>query len=154
MQKLHPLALWLFILRSIGGIVFFIVLGGYLVRSGYVSLPTAIIGVILIAIFYIIFAILSYQNYRYEFTTEGFKKEYGVIYKRYVSIPYERIQNIDVHQGIIARLLGLADLQIQTAGSSAFGMAEGRLPGLSMNEAQRLREELLTRMRTTRSGTA
>lgn len=153
MQKLHPLALWLFILRSIGGIVFLSVLGWYLVNNNYISLPTAIIGVVLIAIFYIIFAILSFNNYRYELTSEGFKQEYGVIYKRYVTIPYERIQNIDVHQGILARLIGLADLQIQTAGASAYSMAEGRLPGVSLSDAQRLREELLTRMRAARPST-
>ena len=69
--------------------------------------------------------------------------------------PYERIQNVDIYRGIFTRLLGLSDLQIQTAGMSAtigrygaFGVAaEGRLPGISKEEAETLRDELIRRAR-------
>jgi len=55
----------------------------------------------------------------------------------------------------LARILGLSDLQIQTAGMSAtvgsygiFGAgAEGRLQGVSQKEAERLRDELIRRAR-------
>ncbi len=102
-----------------------------------------------------VWARLSYYYYHYELTDMGFKKESGVIYKSYVTIPYDRIQNVDIYRGIVARLLGLSDLQIQTAGSSAvvgrhgaMGMgAEGRLPGLSIEVAEQLRDELIKRAR-------
>ena len=97
---------------------------------------------------------LTYHYYRYEFTETALKKEHGVVWKKYVSIPYDRIQNIDVYRGIIARLLGLPDLQIQTAGGIAAGsygsFAEGRLPGLSKEDAERLREELIQRVQKSR----
>lgn len=103
---------------------------------------------------------LSYRFYRYELTENGFKKESGVIWKKYVTIPYDRIQNVDIHRGVIARILGLSDLQVQTAGFSAhpsrfgsYGMgAEGRLPGLSKNVAEQLRDELVKRARTKNQG--
>lgn len=76
-----------------------------------------------------------------------------MIWKKYVTIPYERIQNVDIYRGIFARILGLSDLQIQTAGMSAtvgsYGIsgagAEGRLPGVSQEEAEKLRDELVKR---------
>lgn len=102
-----------------------------------------------------VWAKLSYRFYRYEFTEMGFRKESGVLYKKYVTIPYDRIQNVDINRGILARLLGLSDLQIQTAGFSAsvsrYGVvgvgAEGRLPGVSKSVAEQLRDELIGRAR-------
>jgi uncharacterized membrane protein YdbT with pleckstrin-like domain len=99
-----------------------------------------------------IWARLSYKYYGYELTDSAVKVEYGVIYKRYVSIPYERIQNVDIYRGILDRLLGLSDIQIQTAGYGAVGGrgargwgAEGRLPALDPKRAEELREELIKR---------
>ncbi len=102
-----------------------------------------------------VWARFSYKYYRYELTDLGFRKESGVIIKSYVTIPYDRIQNVDIYRGIMARLLGLSDLQIQTAGNSAvitrYGAAgvgaEGRLPGLSIEDAEQLRDELIKRAR-------
>ncbi len=102
---------------------------------------------------------LSYHFYRYELSELGFRKESGVILKSYVTIPYDHIQNVDIYRGILARILGLSDLQIQTAGASAVmgrygarGMgAEGRLPGLSHEMAEQLRDELIRRAHTSRN---
>ncbi len=94
---------------------------------------------------------LSYKNYKYELTEDGFRKELGVLRKKYVTIPYERIQNVDIYRSIIARILGLSDLNIQTAGASGYPGggrgygAEGRLPGLSKEDAEQVRDELIHR---------
>ncbi|MDP2696180.1 MAG: PH domain-containing protein [bacterium] len=98
-----------------------------------------------------------YDNYRYEITPDGFKSEYGVIRKKYISIPYERIQNVDIHRGIIYRIMGLSDLQIQTASNSFVhtggrhgrikSLPEGRLPGIDKDEAKQLQEELSKKAR-------
>lgn len=98
-----------------------------------------------------LWAKLSYHYYRYELTDLGFKKEHGIIWKKYVTIPYDRIQNVDIYRGIIARLLNLSDLQIQTAGGIVAGsygaFSEGSLPGLSKEVAEQLRDELISRSR-------
>jgi hypothetical protein len=103
---------------------------------------------------------LSYNAYKYELTEDVFKKEHGVIWKRYVSIPYERIQNVDIHRGVIARILGLSSLMIQTAGYSGHnrsfalgaGDPEGKLPGLSREKAEELREDLIRKTKGSKSG--
>ena len=76
-----------------------------------------------------------------------------------MTIPYDRIQNVDIYRGILARLLGLSDLNIQTAGMSAIinrygvsgGGAEGRLPALSREVAEQLRDELIQRARQSKN---
>lgn len=99
-----------------------------------------------------VLARLSYHFYRYELREDCFRKESGIIWKRYVSLPYERIQNVDIYRGILTRILGLSNLSIQTAGfsgpSGGVGAStEGYLPGLSKEEAELLRDELVKRAR-------
>jgi len=88
-------------------------------------------------------------------TEDALRIEKGIIWKKYVSIPYERIQNVDILRGVFARLLGLSDLQVQTAGASGYsryGFAEGRLPGLGISEAEEIRDELIKRAKGKKPG--
>lgn len=92
-------------------------------------------------------AYLTYINWKYGLTADALRIEKGIIWKKYVSVPYERIQNVDILRGILARLLGLSDIYIQTAGQSmgpAFSpFSEGRLPGLDHVIAENFRDELI-----------
>ena len=117
---------------------------------GFFSIFSFLFNFFWLAVLYIVIcfiaAKLTYKYYKYELTDRGFRKESGIIYKKYVTIPYDRIQNVDIHRGITARILGLSDLHIQTAGTSApSAIGEGRLPGLSVEIAERLRDELVDR---------
>ena len=99
------------------------------------------------------FAWLRYHFYRYELTKDGYKSEQGILRKRYVSIPYNRIQNVDIYRSIPLRILGLSDLQIHTSGysnpkSSNFE-SEGRLPGLLHADAEKLRDDLVRKTKKT-----
>ncbi|MDO8425229.1 MAG: PH domain-containing protein [bacterium] len=170
MKHLDPKAVWFFfvgfVLRwsivmfflSIWGSAFLGGINGSFDRSGefsfgFLNWLWMIIPAFLVLCF--VWAKLTYHFYRYELTDAGFRKELGVIYKKYVTIPYDRIQNVDIYRGILARILGLSDLNLQTAGASAtvsrFGAAgmraEGRLPALSRETAEQLRDELVQRAR-------
>jgi uncharacterized protein len=89
---------------------------------------------------------MSYNRWFYEFTDDGLKLERGIIWKKYSNIPYERIQNVDVHRGIFARMLGFSTVMLQTAGFSAQPMAEGSLPAVEQNEAEQIREFVMKRI--------
>jgi len=170
MKQLNPKAVWLFFLNSILGWLFLIIFFSFffLASTGAFSENDYDVNTIIflfhilnwlwfiipaVIILCFVWAKLIYHFYRYKLTDAGFRKESGVIYKKYVTIPYSRIQNVDIYRGILARFLGLSDLQIQTAGASAitgrYGIggtnAEGRLPGLSKEVAEQLRDELIQR---------
>ncbi|HSA84180.1 MAG TPA: PH domain-containing protein [Patescibacteria group bacterium] len=103
---------------------------------------------ILLALFLnFIWAHLTWYFYKYELRDDGFRQEHGVIWKKYVTIPYEKIQNVDIYKGPLDRIFGISDLNIQTAGISGGTRTEGRLPGLSPEVAERLRDELIKRAR-------
>ncbi len=166
MNQLHPRAVWLFFISFfLRFLVFFVFISFQIIM---LSMETKSYAVYLFWLFVImlfgtavafIWAKLSYRFYKYELTENGFRKELGVVYKKYVTIPYDRIQNVDIYRGIVARLLGLSDLNVQTAGASMqmsqygsiTGGAEGRLPGLSKEEAEKLRDELILRAKQTRN---
>lgn len=152
--------MWLFFLRSIFVFLFIAIWIGFgviaeLTESLVGAFGIGLVILLVVFVFSFIWAKLTYHFYRYELTDAGFRKELGVIFKKYVTIPYDRIQNVDIYRGILARILGLSDLNIQTAGMSAtvgrFGVsgggAEGRLPAVSREIAEQLRDELIQRAR-------
>ena len=177
MKQLDPKAVWLFfisfVLRSFIPIIFLSVWGsaflgnvsesfksfdsGGMFSFAFLNWLWIIVPAFIVLCF--VWAKLTYHFYRYELTDAGFRKELGVIYKKYVTIPYDRIQNVDIYRGILARILGLSDLNIQTAGMSATvgrygvsgGGSEGRLPALSLEVAEQLRDELIQRARQSKN---
>jgi len=95
-----------------------------------------------------VYAYLYYRFYKFTLTDTAYKAERGIIFKRYVTIPYSKIQNVDVYRGLLARMLGLSDLNIQTAGYGASGApgsvgSEGRLPGVDKDMAEEIRDLLV-----------
>ncbi len=162
-RQLHPRAVWLFFFNRV---IAWIFLGAIIASqvalifsemgktpgeiNGGLFLGWFLITFVIIIILAFVVAKLSYRFYRFELTAGEYKAERGIIWKRYISIPYERIQNVDIYRGVLDRLLGLSDLNIQTAGYGAAGMggtggSEGRLPGLDRQEAEKIREELIKR---------
>lgn len=163
MKQLDKRSVWLFFISNFVGVVFsfffafLLVIGMTIGDNGSFDFSRFALWAVLILVVLGAIAFgwakLTYHFYRYELTDLGFRKESGVIYKRYTTIPYARIQNVDINRGIVARLLGLSDLMIQTAGASAtvgrYGVAgagaEGRLVGVSKADAEILRDELVLR---------
>lgn len=180
MQKLDPKAVMLFFVQSLLGtffiLIFIILFSTMIFDTGgegniaqilewiiYFRESSFWFFVFIVLILWIVFsyiiAKLTYHFYKYELREDGFRKEYGIIWKKYVTIPYDRIQNVDIYRGLLARILGLSDIHIQTAGMSAtvgrygaYGIsAEGRLPGLSREIAEQVRDELILRARTSKN---
>jgi len=77
---------------------------------------------VLVAVLFTAFWITKYySSIRYAFTNNEVVVEKGVYWKRKSFVPYNRITNIDIVQGPIARHFGLGTVRIQTAGYSAGG---------------------------------
>ena len=103
-----------------------------------------------------IYAQLAYNNFSYELMPEGLRINRGIIMKKYSSIPFERIQNIDLKRGIVARIIGFTTVEIHTAGYSGVvysrgrsqvPRAEGYLPALSVIKAEELRTYLMKKIK-------
>jgi uncharacterized protein len=82
-----------------------------------------------------------YKRWRWQLTDLAVELRYGVLVHQQETVPYFRIQQIDIVQGPLDRLLDLATLQVTTA--SASGSAT--LPGIARGDAPAVRKELLAR---------
>jgi membrane protein YdbS with pleckstrin-like domain len=161
MKRLHPGARWLFrigfYLKALFVTIFLgiFVIGGSIPITGDVIFANKLLLLIfslplILIVFAEIYARLAYINWKYDFQNSELKIEKGIIWKTYKSIPYERIQNIDIHRGILARMLGFSILNIQTAGYSFGGtngnLSEGYIPAVSMKEAEDYRSFLMKKI--------
>ena len=72
----------------------------------------------------------------------------GIMFQRIVSVPYGRMQLVDVNRGPLARAVGLSELKFVTA-AAATGVT---IPGLPELEAEELRDTLVTLAESRRAG--
>lgn len=116
---------------------------------GYSAIGYFIIAALLILFTNLIIK-LTYKNFKYELTKDALKIEKGIIVKTYKSIPYARIQNIEIRRGIFARALGYSAISIHTAGYSNAAQnsgPEGLLPGVSKKDAESIREFVIKQIK-------
>ena len=79
-------------------------------------------------------------SWRYGLTDTELKSEFGVLSKKYSSIAYLRIQNVDIKRSLIERMMNQSTVGIQTSGSARHEII---IPGLSFQEAELLRTEIM-----------
>jgi uncharacterized protein len=72
----------------------------------------------------------------------------GLLFQRFVSVPYGRMQLVDINRGPVSRVLGLSDLKFVTAAASS-GVS---IPGLPLAEAEELRDRLVELAESRRVG--
>ncbi len=153
-QHLCKIAKWSFFINYVGAtavlpILFFI---------GGIFEP--IISIVVFVAYFVMLYLISdivHNNFYFSIDENGFNKEHGIIHKQEVSIPYSRIQNVNITRGLIDRMLGLARISIETAGSNSIKArdivgggktkAEGYLPGITLAQAKKAHDLLLNESR-------
>lgn len=84
--------------------------------------------------------VLQWQAFRYGFDGSVVRVQQGVLQQRTRSISIARIQQVEVDQPLLHRMVGLAVLRLETA--SEGGETEVELNGVGLQEAERLRAAL------------
>lgn len=101
---------------------------------------------------------LRYDTTWYVLTDRSLRIRRGIWVIRETTISFENVQNVEVSQGPVQRLFGIADVIVQTAGggaksskkeSSADAAHIGLLQGL--DDAEAVRDMVLDRVKRTRS---
>jgi len=72
----------------------------------------------------------------------------GILYQRFVAVPYGRMQLVDINRGPLSRMLNLSELKFVTAAAST-GVT---IPGLREADAETLRDRLVALAETRRAG--
>ncbi|MFH1306088.1 MAG: PH domain-containing protein [Candidatus Micrarchaeota archaeon] len=110
--------------------------------------PAFSISLFLVLLFFIggpvyIYIHIDYMSFTYELAEHEFVIRQGLLTRHTTVIPYNRIQNVNTKRTLLERILGLASLQIETAGTNP-SESEGLLPGVSRKDA--LVAEILQRV--------
>jgi len=92
-----------------------------------------------IIIYSLIISRLSFFKRGYLIRERDIAYQRGLIRYRLTSIPFNRIQHVELIQSLIAKRMGLARIKVYTAGSAADDL---EIPGLPLEVASRIREFL------------
>jgi len=141
--KLHP-SYWKIIL--IFNVIFILALGIGLAIS-LQSIPEFLpyqtqltIGVVVIAVLILFFSRLAFVKKGFAFRTHDVLFRHGVIATNTIIIPYNRIQHVALHEGIISRFFGLAKIEIFTAGGDS---SDIEIPGIEKQQAENIKQLLM-----------
>lgn len=80
-------------------------------------------------------------TFRYGFSPTGLVVREGTIFRNVRHIEYARIENIDTERGVLHRLLGLAEVRVQT---STGGKPEALISVLDLAAVQQMRERVFS----------
>jgi membrane protein YdbS with pleckstrin-like domain len=147
LTPLAPAARWLFYARAFTGLFFFwapvcILLGSallFLVPS-WTAVMLPLSWFLLMFLYTVWYPTLAFERWGYDLRDEELIIGRGVLFRSITAIPLGRVQHVDTRQGPLEQWIGLARLQVYTA--SGMG-ADGVIPGLTIPDAEHLRDELL-----------
>lgn len=112
------------------------------------ALTLAIIGAVvasLILVFAIslVYRILAYKRIICELTPTELSLRSGIVFKKHVHVPYQRIQSVDQRASLLQRLVGVCSVYLDTAGGSSNKAVI--VPYVKKTAAEELRLELFAR---------
>ena len=148
-QRLHPLS-WLFelfnVLKQFIVPLLFLLFTGRGDRYEFWGLLAAGVMVPL--------ALARYYSFRYRIGADRIVIRSGLLQRTVRDIAFTRIQNVSLHRSPLHRLMGVAEVRLETGGGDK---EEGRMRVLGLPEAERLRQLVRsgeTEMRPTEASTA
>ena len=167
-QHVHHSYIWLGSLRAIGVLVIVLIVGNIaslatlLREATYNGAANAmalalILGLGILAILaafglFAGFTALSYKHLYYEVGPNEFSLYSGILSKKKVHVPYQRIQSVDQKASILQRLFGVCNVSIDTAGGAANKAI--LIPYLTKQAESALKSELYARKALAQAGYA
>lgn len=144
-MKLHPATIPYRALSKIAAIVSALIFIGPGLASQAAEYGLLLVPVGLAAILAVVgYEVAYYRRFTIELTDDFLQVYSGVFARQEREIPYHRIQNVDVTRNIVQRLLGIAQVKVETAGG---GETEAVLRFVGDDQATDLQTTLRTRKR-------
>lgn len=136
-ERLHPLYLLKGLrksLRSLGGAYALI---AYLALSG--RWTAAVLAAVAILVLGVAGTIIYWTRFQFRVGEDEIRIDSGVLSRRHRSIPFDRIQDVDIVQGPLARVLGLAEVKFETGAGEGRRSEEGVLHSIALRRAEEIR---------------
>ena len=88
-----------------------------------------------------------FDTIKYKLTKDDMTWRRGVWFRNTGIVPYNRITNVDIAQGPVSRMLGIASLKIQTAGYSAPNTRSSEIRIDGVVNSEEMRETIMSLVR-------
>lgn len=88
----------------------------------------------------LVFSRISFKKKAFAFREHDVLYRSGVIATNTIVIPYNRIQHVALHEGVFSRMLGLAKIEIFTAGGNS---GDIEIPGIKKHQAEDIKQLLM-----------
>jgi membrane protein YdbS with pleckstrin-like domain len=102
-------------------------------------IPVAL-GYVLVVSLTLIISLISFRNKGFAFRGHDVIYRSGAIAIETTIIPYNRVQHVTLHEGILSRKLGLATIEIFTAGGIN---SDIKVPGIEKEHAEKIKQLLV-----------
>jgi|SRR6218665_1040037 len=88
----------------------------------------------------LLFSRIAFRKKGFAFRNHDVLFRSGIIATNTIVIPYNRVQHVALHEGLVSRWLGLATIEIFTAGGSS---SDIEIPGIEKSEAENIKQLLM-----------
>ena len=88
-----------------------------------------------------------FNTLEYNIDSEAVKMNRGVFWKKRVTVPYNKITNVDVSQGPLQRKFGLGTIHVQTAGAGGAQGAQAELRMIGIKDFEGLKDIIMEGVR-------
>ena len=142
-ERLHPLYLLTGLGQALRGAWGMLAAGAYFAAKG----SWLIVGImaVLFAVFSIGSLYLRWLKLEYRVGAHELRIDSGWLSRTSRAIPFDRVTDVDLEQGPIHRLFGLARVKLETGGSAGGKEEEGVLHTVTLERAEALREHIRAR---------
>lgn len=149
-HHVHPLTLAENVMKTMGSALIFLAIGvvpGLL--SGSFDFQNIMFAVLALAMAALggFAGYITYRYFTWELAPDTLILRKGFINKQSKQIPYEKIHSINMQSSATQRILGLADMEIDTGASSSSGMGGEKIPSMKLADAEALKREIFARKR-------
>ena len=142
-ERLHPLYLLTGLGQSVRGAWGLLAGGAVLASQGRWLLATLLVAGS--AIFSTVALFLRWLKLEYRVGPHEIRIDSGFVNRTSRAIPFDRVTDVDIEQGPVHRLFGLARVKLETGASAGGKEEEGVLHTISLERAETLREHIRAR---------
>ena len=101
--------------------------------------------VALLAIGSFVALIVRWWKFQYRVGAHEIRIDTGLLHRTSRAIPFDRVQDVDIEQGPLQRLLGLAQVRFETGGSAGGKNEDGTLHTIALERARAIRRHVRER---------
>lgn len=137
-KRLHPISILVNVGAKIKKLFIPLIVVIFFGNKGNDKALVSLFSSIVVIFFTFITSWISWLRYTYYVEGGEIRIEHGVFFRKKRFIPIDRIQSLDISEGVLQRMFGLVRLQIETAGGNLSDGPEVVLSAISRKEAEAL----------------